>query len=719
MQRSSSLTTPAAYSGMDCLLSPRSIAVIGASNDFNKLNGRVMRFLIEKGYRGALYPINPKYAEIGGYTCFPSVLDIGAVPDLVVISVPAAAAADQLDKAGQAGARAAIVFSSGFGEMGPKGQALERHLVETARHHGIRLCGPNTLGIINAFDGVYATFTQYGMGDTHPGPVGFVTQSGAFGTAIAALARRRGLGLGYFINTGNETDISLADCIDHVLRDERIETLAGYIEGISDGPGFVSVARDAQKLGKPMIVTKVGRTAAGARAAASHTGSLAGEDAVFDGIVRQFGAIRARNEEHMLDIVDLATGSAPPKGRGLGIITQSGGAGVLMSDRAEEVGLTVPALAPQTVSRLKQVLPPFGAVGNPVDVTAQFIADPSMLKESVKAVLADPEIHVAAIWLQLMDGFVEPLTETFRQIRDETDKPFVVAWVAAPEKGLQALRNLGICALRGAEPAIDAIAALVDWAEARPTASCSEPLSLPQPLTAPATGPVTSVDAAGMLADAGVPVAALELAESADEAVAAAERLGFPVALKIESADILHKTEIGGVDINLKDAAAVRTSFEKLMDRVARQVPHAHVSGVIVQQMASGTVELVIGTRRDPIFGPVVMVGIGGVFVEVVKDVVFHHAPVSEMAAGKMLDMLEGRAILHGVRGAPPIDKDALCRVIAALSRFAAANADWLDELDLNPVLAGPDGLVAVDCLMIASPGEAPAGAAMTPPTAS
>lgn len=687
---------------LDCLLSPKSIAIIGVSSDFNKLNGRVMKFLLDKGYQGRIFPVNPKYQEVGGHRCFASVGDIGEAPELAVISVPAKIVPAQLEAAGQAGTRAVIVFSSGFGEMGEEGRQMESQIVEIAKRHKMRLCGPNTLGIINAFEGAFATFTQYGMGPTTPGPVGFVTQSGAFGTAIAALARKRGLGLGYFANTGNESDVTFADCLGQIVEDPRITTLAGYIEGITDGPGFVATARRAAELGKPLVVTKVGRTASGARAASSHTGALAGEDAVFDGIARQYGVIRARNEEHMLDIVDMSTTTPSPKGRGVGIITQSGGAGVLMSDRAEEVGLDVPQLSDPTVARLREILPDFGAAANPVDVTAQFIADPSMLKESVKAVLDDPNVHIAAVWLQLMDGFVDTLTKTFRELKEETSKPFVVSWVAAPEEGLRALRDLGICVLRGAEPTIDAIAALVDWDEARLSRQAdngagADPVALP----APGAGPVATETAVRLLQDAGVPVANVALATSADQAVQHAEAIGWPVALKIESPDILHKTEVGGVEIGLADADALRASYDRIVHRAAKAAPEARIDGVIVQQMGGGTVEMVIGLRRDPAFGPVVMVGMGGILIEVQKDVVFNRAPVSEAEASRMLDRLQGKVMLEGVRGAPPVDRAALCRMIAAVSRFGAAAGDWLEELDLNPVLAGPDGAIAVDSLLI------------------
>lgn len=697
--------------GITALLAPRSIAIIGVSQDFNKLNGRVMKFLLEKGYEGQIYPVNPKYTEVGGWPCFPAIDAVGTVIDLAVIAVPARDVASQVAACGRAGVKSAIVFSSGFGEMGAEGRALEDDLLATARAAGLRLCGPNTLGLINAFENVYATFTQYGMGPTRAGPVGFVSQSGAFGTAIAALARRRGMGLGYFINTGNERDVTFSDCMAHVLRDPRISVGAGYLEGVSDGAGFAQVAAQAMDAGKPLVMTKVGLLGAGAKAAASHTGALAGADAVFDGVARQFGVIRARNEETMLDYVDaFATAARLPEGPNVAIVTQSGGAGVLMSDRAEETGLRVPDLSPATVARLREVLPVFAATGNPVDVTAQFIADPSMLRDAVRAVLADPGVDVAVIWLQLMDGFVDRLAKTFREIRDSVDKPFVVAWVAAPEAGLAALRDLGIACFRGAEPAIDAVAAMVEWQAAQRAWTADAPAraavahALPAP-TLPRTGSaLPTIEAARHLS--ALPLVPTRLALSADEAVAAANALGWPVVLKIESPDILHKTEIGGVAVRLADEAALRAAFARIMDAACVRAPQARISGAIVQAMGRGTVEIVMGIQDDPVFGPVVMLGLGGVLVEVLADVAFAKAPVTEAQAHTMMDRLKGRVLLDGVRGAPPVDRRALAQMITDLSRFAAANNGRLATLDLNPVLVGPDGAVVVDWLLCTHPEE-------------
>lgn len=701
-------------SGITALLAPRSIAIIGVSQDFNKLNGRVMKFLLEKGYPGQICPINPKYSDVGGWPCFPSIEEVGQEIDLAVIAVPARDVTAQVAACGRAGVRSAIVFSSGFGEMGTEGRALEDDLIATARASGLRLCGPNTLGLINAFEKVYATFTQYGMGPTLSGPVGFVSQSGAFGTAIAALARRRGMGLGYFINTGNERDVTFSDCMAHVLADARVTVGAGYLEGVSDGAGFAQVAAQAMDAGKPLVMTKVGRLGAGAKAAASHTGALAGADSVFDGVARQFGVIRARNEESMLDIVDGFATTRPPEGPNVAIVTQSGGAGVLMSDRAEELGLNVAELAPATVARLREVLPAFAATGNPVDVTAQFIADPGMLRESVCAVLADPGVDVAVIWLQLMDGFVDKLTRTFREIRDSVEKPFVVAWVAAPEAGLAALRDLGIACFRGAEPAIEAVAAMMDWRAAQRAWAADAPAraalmaDLPAPSLPCTGGALPTIDAAEQLKT--LPLVPTRLARTADEAVTAAQELGWPVVLKIESPDILHKTESGGVAVGLADETALRDAYAQIMANTTTRAPGARISGVIVQAMGRGTVEMVIGVQDDPVFGPVVMVGFGGVLVEVLSDVIFAKAPVTQAQAHAMLDRLKGRALLDGVRGAAPVDRTALCAMISEVSRLAAANAGRIASLDLNPVLAGSEGVVAVDWLLLTHPAPDQAG---------
>ncbi len=687
------------------LLAPRSIAILGASADFNKLNGRTLKALLDKQYAGAIYPVNPKYQEIAGIKCYPDLTSIPDAIDLAVVAVPAKLVPQTIRELGTKRIGAAIVFSSGFAEIGGDGILRERELRAAIKESGVRVLGPNCLGLINAFENVMATFTQFSLGPTVPGKAALVTQSGALGTATAGVARRRGINFGYFVNTGNELDVNFVDVMREVLADPRITVGAGFMEGVKDSTGLLELAGSALARGKPIVLAKVGRTRAGARAIASHTGSLAGTDAVFGDIIRQHGIIRARSDEELLDFVEVFSHCPLPAGRGIGILTRSGGAGALMADRAEELGLDVVALSDQTTAALKKIVPAFGATGNPVDITAQGLVDPSLMRESLKILLADPGVDAGVAWLSFTEKDADIVVRTFAEVKAQSPKPFVVSWPGIPERAIPAMRDAGVALFRGAEPAVDALAALARYAEARRNFQADEAarkaLSV-RALRLPATpGPVSTLEAAALLEACGVTLAKVELARSADASVACAERLGYPVALKIESPDILHKTEAHGVKLALADPAAVKAAYAEIVANAQRYKPDARIDGVIVQSMAHDGVELVVGLKRDPVFGVVVMAGVGGIFVEVLKDVAFRKAPVTEAEAGRMLDQLKGRALLDGVRGGKAVDRAAVTRLISAVSLFGAAAEGSLAELDLNPVLAGPGGATAVDWLMM------------------
>ena len=685
---------------VDCLINPRSIAVIGASPDTAKLNGRPVHYLVRDGFKGRIYPVNPKYDEIEGLACYPAIEDLPEAPDLGIVVVAARRVAAAVESLGKAGTKTALVFSSGFSEMGDEGRALEAELLAAAEAQGVRICGPNNLGVINAFDGTTATFSQYAQQPPIPGPVAFASQSGAFGTGIAALARKRGLGIGYFVNTGNQADITLFEALDRIADDERIRVLSAYVEGLRDGREVIALAEKAHARGKPLVLSKVGRKASGARAAASHTGSLAGEDAVFDGVLRQHGVVRARNEEHMLDLVGALLCCDAAEGGGVAIITQSGGAGVMMADRAEEVGLDVPVLQPATQKRLQEVLPAFGAASNPVDVTGQFIADPALLRETVRIVMEDANVHICAVWLQLMDEHAEALVELFKEIKAASAKPMVVCWLGAPAEALLALQESGVCVVGATERAIDAAAGLAELGAYRRRAPGRKALA-DTPRGTGETKPVPSVEAAGLLRKAGIAVPRCGLAGDGREVAGIAAEIGYPVAIKIESPDILHKTELGGVALGLGSAEDVARAADGMTGSIRSQMPDARIDGVLVSEMARPGVEIVLGIRRDPAFGPVVMAGLGGVLIEVLKDVVFAAAPVDASDADAMLDRLHGRAVLDGVRGGEAVDRQAVIDAICGLSAFAVANPG-IAELDLNPVFAGAGGVVAVDWLMLA-----------------
>ncbi len=684
------------------MLRPKSIAIIGASPDSNKLNGRPFYFLRRDGYAGKLYPVNPKYTEIDGIPCYQSVTSLPETPELAVIIVSQKLVSAVVAELGRIGTLVCIIFSSGYSEIGPEGKVLEQELLKTAQRHGIRICGPNNLGLINAFDNVTATFSQYADKPPIAGPVGFASQSGAFGTGISALARSRGIGLGYFINTGNQADITLVDALIEIANDPKITVLSAYIEGIRNGTELIKLAHKAMEVNKPLIITKVGRKAAGARAAASHTGSLAGEDRVFDGVLRQYGVIRARNEEHMLDLVAAFTCCHIPKGTGVALITQSGGAGVLMADRCEELGLEVIEPTAETRKKLQTVIPSFGSTQNPIDVTGQFVAEPKILIDSIKIALDDPGIDSCVVWLQLMHAYSSLLVSIIKKANQNLTKPLIICWLEAPEKALKELREAGIYVIGATERSIDVLAGLVQYGQSR----ARHVKQLP-PLADINFGngrglasPVTSIEAARLLNKAGIPLAPVALATDAQSAQIIAGKIGYPVAIKIESPDILHKTEAGGICLNLADATSLENAVAEVLKAARTFNPKAQIDGLLVQKMIKPTTELVLGIRRDVAFGPIVMVGLGGIFIEILEDVTFAAAPINPNQAGLMLDNLQGKALLKGARGEAQVNRTALIKLICDLSQFAANHAEIV-ELDLNPVFADGENLVAVDWLMM------------------
>lgn len=695
---------------LKALLSPQSMVIVGASPDANKVaNARPTHNLVRDGYAGRVYAINPKYTDIAGIPCYPDLESLPETPELGVVAVAAKQAIGVVAELGKKGVKVAIVFSSGFGEAGPEGKKLEQELVATARAHHIRICGPNNLGLINAFEKMPLTFSQYGDEPAPAGPIAFVSQSGAFGTAVATRARSLGIGFGYFVSTGNEADITAVEVLDEILDDPRVTVAVAYLEGIRDGARLVAVADKALFLKKPLILIKVGRYAVGKRAAVSHTGSLAGEDAVFDGVIRQHGVIRAYDEVQALDLAAAVATCPMPAAGGIGLITMSGGAGVLMSDCAEELRLDVPVLAPDTQAKLKSILPAYAPTTNPVDITAggRLSLFSGMFNSTLNLVLADPGIAMCVVWLQHRHKVAEEMANLFIETKRRVAKPFIVCWLYAPATAIAKMREAGVCVIEGTKRSIDAAAGLMQYGEARRrfvAGNNKGELGPGLQRTAARAGTksevVSSIEARELLSRYGFGMVASRFAADPDHAVKCAEELGYPVAVKIESPDLPHKTEVGGVRLGLKTGEEVAAAASEVLAAVRARAPNAAIAGVLVQKMALAGVELVFGLRRDASFGPVVMLGLGGIFIEVLKDVVFASAPVSEADADFMLERLRGRAVLDGVRGRPGVDRASLAKAICALSHFAVAHPE-VAELDLNPVISGSHGTVAVDWLMI------------------
>ncbi|HKY95181.1 MAG TPA: acetate--CoA ligase family protein [Kiloniellales bacterium] len=685
---------------LKALFEPRRVAVVGASDDPTRIGGRPIAYMKAAGFQGELIPVNAKRSVVQGLPAVPSVAAIEGKLDFGLIALPAPQVLDALRDCRAKGAGACLVFSSGFAEAGAEGAAMQRELRRTIDGSGMRIVGPNCLGAFNAHNGFIPCFSStLDRGAPLRGGLSIASQSGAYGSHIYIVARGRGVGIAKFATTGNEVDIDVAEMIALLVEDDATHVIAAYVEGVRDGNRLRAALELARQNRKPVIFMKVGRSAVGAEAAASHTAALAGENRVYDAVLRECGAWRVKTTEEMVDIAYAARRRVYPAGRRLGIVTISGGAGVLMADAAQDLSLEVPALPPAVQAELKAILP-FAAVRNPVDVTAQVFNDIGVLEANIRILLQQGGFDALLCFWTSVAGYpsiTEPLLKAFRRgVANQGERLIVQSIVALPEV-VASHEADGYPVFEDPTRAVVAIAALLHFGRsfARPPAP---PIPLQRrPLPA---GPLDEVAAKRLLAAAGVPVPEERLATAPEQAAEAAKAIDGPVALKLVSADIAHKTEIGGVllDVAPEQAAA---GCVTLLERARRHAPGARVEGLLVTPMLKGGVECILGAKVDPVFGPVVLFGLGGIFAEALEDVVCASAPLDEAQALALLDEIKGRRVLDGLRGKPPVDKAALARAIAALSRFAAAHAHEIASVDINPLLALPDRAVALDALIV------------------
>ena len=708
--------THAPDSSLSRLFDPQGIAIVGASATPGKIGAMPISLLLQHGYGGRIIPVNPRADTIAGLPALPGLDALDADVDLAILAVPAAHAAQALERARPGQVGAAVVFTSGFSETGAQGAAEQDRLCAIARERGIRLLGPNCLGFMNVRRNVYATFSPApANGAVAPGGIGMVSQSGAFGAYAYSMARERGLGLSHWISTGNEADIDVADCIEWLTRDADTRVIMAYMEGCRDGAKLRRALAAARAAGKPVVITKIGRTQAGAQAAASHTAALAGDDAVYDALFRQYGALRARTIEEFFNLgYALDTWKRPPQGRRLGIFTISGGVGALMADEAADTGLALPEPAADAQARLLQRVP-FASGRNPVDVTGQAVSEPGLLLATADDMLADGRYDALAVFLAAA-GSSEALWPTFeafaRQMQARhPDVPLAISALFPPARRRE-LEQLGCLVFPDPSAAVRTIGAVAGLA-AQAGRDGIDDAPAPTPASAPADAPplqdaYNEVQAMALLRQAGLPASPCTLASDADAAVRAVAGLqaagnDMPVVLKVVSPDITHKSDVGGVKLNLRGEDAVRRAYGDIMASVRQHRPDARIDGVLVAPMAPKGVECIAGVHGDPVFGPVVMFGLGGVFVEVLKDVSFRLAPFGRDDALAMIREIKGYALLQGARGAPACDIDALADALAALSRFAHAHRADFRSVEINPLLALPEGqgVVALDAVVI------------------
>jgi len=694
------------------LLNPRSVAVIGASDDALRIGGRPIAYMRSQGFSGRLMPVNPNRTQIQGLRAFASVAALPETPDVAIVAVAAHLAPQVVADLGARGTPAAIVFSAGFAEMGEDGERLQRRMVEAARAHGVRLLGPNSLGVLNPRIGFYGSFSSVvEMGFPKPGRVGIASQSGAYGSHILGIAREFGIGVSSCVMSGNECDISLGDLVQAFVNDGDTDVIAVYSEGIRDGARLLEALEAARLARKPVVMMKVGTSAVGSAAAQSHTASIAGNDAVTDAVLAEFGVVRARSTEHMLDVARLATRRIYPADNSLGVITVSGGAGVIVSDAAELAGLPMPEM-PAAAQRHLKALIPFAAPRNPVDCTAQFMNDLSIAGRFAEAVVAEGGYRSVLGFFTYTVGaesIADGLRAQLKAVRDKhPDRLFVLSILASRER-VQQYEADGFTVFEDPARAVVAIEAMGRFGRAFARRPAQEPPRVPAVALQGATP--SEAEAKRVLAEAGIAVAPERACANARDAVAAAEALGFPVVLKILSPDIVHKSEMGGVLLNVANAGAVREGFALLMERAALATPDARIEGVLVAKQLSGGVECILGIQRDPVFGPVAMFGLGGIFVEVMKDVVLRRCPFGEDVAEQMIRGIQGAPLLLGARGKPVADVKALAAMLSRLSVFAHQAGPRLQSIDLNPVLALPQGqgAFAADAVVVLSSASDPA----------
>jgi acetate---CoA ligase (ADP-forming) len=686
------------------LLYPKSVAMIGASNTPSRIGGRPINSMLENGYKGKIYPVNPNADMVQGLEAYSSIKDVPEAVDCAIISVNASIAVNAIQECADKGAKTAIVFTSGFAEFGEEGEKAQAEISNIAKTSGMRILGPNCLGAFNLEEEWYGTFTNApGLRELPPGPTGIITQSGAFGAHLFVVSQMRGLRSNCIVTTGNESDIDVAEVIEYYAQSPNVKVIMAYAEGMKDSDRICDALEKAREAEKPVVFMKVGSTDVGARAAASHTASLAGSDAVYDALFKQYGVYRAETTEELVDVAYAAQFGKFPTGRKISIQSISGGVGVQMADAAEKFDLDVATLPAATQKKLKELIP-FAGVNNPVDFTAQALNDPDVMEANVSLTIEEADYDCHAVYMASLPAspFTADICETiFKNLHANYPDEIMVMSLLGPREIYKKYENLTYSVYQDPSAAIRALSSLAHFGEVFKRGRPDKPDSLPTNALPAPEEPVAEHKAKEILNSIGIPVTKEFLTKSAQEAISAWKKIGAAVVLKIASPDIAHKTEIGGVLLNLNAEQEISESYELLISRAKTAHPDAFIDGVIVAEMISGGVETVLGVVRDPVFGPAVMFGLGGVFVEVLKDVTFRLAPFAKDEALKMIDEIQGRAMLDGVRGAAPSDIDALADALSKLSVFAASHADKIDSIDINPFVVHSKGAVAVDALIV------------------
>lgn len=701
--------------GIDRLLAPTSIAMVGASNQSARIGGQVFANLA-RAFEGALYPIHPRDEEVQGYRAYASIADLPEPVDMAVVAVSADRLSEVMAQCGERGVGGATVITSGFAEAGPEGAKLQEGLADASRRTGVRVIGPNCIGYLNIGGGVMANFA---LSPAEPlpsgGPVALVSQSGGFGSYITTKAFLAGLRLGWFVSTGNEVDVTIAQVLRFLVERDDVGVLLAFSESLRDPEVFIETAQRAAELDKPMILLKAGRSEEASRAALSHTASVVGSARVFDAVCRQYGVVLVDTMEELLDLGMIFQNGRRARGNRIGIMTTSGGAGVLLADGAALEGLAVPEFPEGEQQELTEKMPkPFyGSTANPVDTTAQITAAPELYHDVLSSVVGSQAVDVATTVTWARPG---AMNDAIIDVHQSTDKPFAVLstdWMKEfqqagvptytdPRRAIHALATLARHSLRSTPPAArfqpdqdraGRVRGLLAEARARRERAVLE--STAKQVLARYDIPVTREQFVFGLRDAG-----------ADEVVTAAEQLGGPVALKVMSYQLPHKSDVGAIRLNLRGADQVRRGYEEMLAETQRRVPDAIVSGVLVQEMAPARLEISCGIHRDPAFGPLIALGLGGVLIEVLSETVLLRPPFEQAAADAAVGRLLGGRLVAGRRGLSDSERDQLARTMVGLGELVLEVPE-IAEADVNPIRVADGAALAADALLVLADEEA------------
>ena len=686
------------------IMSPKSIAIVGASDNKARIGGRPLAHMIEQKFSGGIFPINPNRDTVQGIKAYPSLLDVKDDLDFILVAVPSNIVVSVLQEAVVKKAKTALIFSSGFAEIGCQGEFLQNQIKKISKESGLRVIGPNCLGLFNSAKNFYPTFTStIDRATPKPGGISIASQSGAYGSHIYMVSHQRGLGIRYWMTTGNEVDLSVGETIKLMAEDPDVHTIMAYAESVKDGKQFTDALDTARSEKKPVIFMKVGRSEVGAAAANSHTASLAGEDKVYDEVLRAHGAYRVRSTEEMLDVAYSTMPRIFPAGKNLGLVTISGGGGVIMADAAEDEGLIVGPMPKDAQDELKELVP-FASPMNPVDVTAQFFNDLTLIPKFTDLMLSKGGYDaLIGFWTSVAGSPVlsKPLLSALKQaMKGYEDKLFINCMVAS-EEYIKMYEKEGFPCLEDPTRAIVAMSALMFFGEKFNEKHKNNKINLDNYKVDIPNKNLNEIDCSEVLLSAGLPILKPILIKDIEDLSSYFKEGKDKYVMKIVSSDIQHKTDIGGVVLNIDNLDLARKSYQDIFKNVKNNAPNAHIDGMMISPMKNGDIECILGAKIDPVFGPIVMFGLGGIYAEVMKDIVFAEAPVSKQKAEQMILSLKSKDIFYGARGKPPIEINSLLNAIINLSNFIAANSDKVDQVEMNPILVSEAEVIALDALII------------------